>query len=141
MPQHSRIALLPALAVVLLLVGPKASSQTPDAGPSNIQTEKKQPDTRKEEPPKEARRAVTLTVKVSGAGSAVADASVLVTNERSYDTTRSTNSDGVATFSGVPRDHVEIIVTAKGWKNLHKDLESSEIGAGAEVTVPILLTK
>ena len=85
---------------------------------------------------------VTLHVKVSGGGSILGDAAVEVTNEHEYDPTKHTNAEGIATFSGVPRDGVAIVVTAKGWRNFRADLARKDLeAAAAEITIPVSLTK
>ena len=99
-------------------------------------------DSKKDEAKKVKRTAVTIIVKVSDSGTALAEAEVEVTNEHEYDSTAHTNSDGVARFTEVPRGYIAIVVTKRGWKNSRCDREGKDLeGAGSEMTVPITLTK
>jgi hypothetical protein len=99
-------------------------------------------DSKKDEAKKAKRTPVTIIVKVSDGGTALAEAEVEVTNEHEYDWTLHTNADGVARFTEVPRGNIAIVVTKKGWKNSRHDRESKDLeAAGSEITVPITLTK
>jgi len=99
-------------------------------------------DSKKDEAKKAKRTPLTIVVKVSDSGAALAEAEVEVTNEHEYDSTLRTNGDGVATFTEVPRGYIAIVVTKKGWKNSRCDREGKDLeAAGTEITVPITLTK
>jgi hypothetical protein len=132
--------------VVLLCAAGAEWSYAQNGGPAGKDNGKneKELDSRKDDRSKDAKRAstVTLHVKVSGGGSILGDAAVEVTNEHEYDPTKHTNADGVATFSGVPREGIAIVVTARGWKNFRTDLERKDLElVAAEMTIPVSLIK
>src|SRR6266849_2489418 len=92
--------LLP-MALALLLPGVGAAWNHP-------QECKGTKDSKKDEAKKAKRTPVTIIVKVSDSGTALAEAEVEVTNEHEYDSTAHTNADGVATFTEVPRGYIAI---------------------------------
>jgi hypothetical protein len=141
------VVFLPVVLVLVLPVGGIVPSQLQDGGQEGKETGKKQKerDAKKDDKDKKAKRpaAVTIHVKVSGGGSGVAGAAVLVTDEHEYDSTVTTNTDGLATFQRVPcGGHIEIVVTKTGWRNSRNDLERKDFKTGGgEMTIPVNLTK